>query len=342
MAELDVLLSAAKEKLLQSEVSEALSLAEQATKLCTEKDSRPYELLGEVFAEQGEFDKAKAAFEESIRLAKSSNNEDLGYEKYLWMAQMGQQGEPSLELYNKGISILEILAQKQQGNADELAEIRKKLVGAYCGIAELFMTDLCMREDAEQQCEHFTDLALKMDPSSAEALQTFASMRISQQRVDDAKAALKKCIDIIFNAEPDVELPVYAVRTSIAKLLIEIGMHDEAHQLLMLLQKEDDQIVDTWYLLGWNCYVEAEELQENSAPHEEIEGLLVDARSYFLITLATYEKTAWDDEGILNHTKEVLSVLDTLNLPSVDESGAIEEAIEEEWETSEDEMEEDH
>lgn len=45
---------------------------------------------------------------------------------------------------------------------------------------------------AERKCEELIDLALKTDPENVEALQTLASVRLSQQRPDDAKICLEK------------------------------------------------------------------------------------------------------------------------------------------------------
>lgn len=49
-----------------------------------------------------------------------------------------------------------------------------------------------MEPDAEPKCEQYVTEALLAVPDSAEALQTLASVRISQTRFDDAKAALSR------------------------------------------------------------------------------------------------------------------------------------------------------
>ena len=57
---------------------------------------------------------------------------------------------------------------------------------AHCTVAELFMTDLCFAENAEQRCESHVQQALSLssDQSSGrmEALQSLASLRLSQNR----------------------------------------------------------------------------------------------------------------------------------------------------------------
>ncbi|EPY53745.1 fungal protein [Schizosaccharomyces cryophilus OY26] len=333
MSELEAELNSIREKLKENNPSEAIVLAQVAVGKAAENDGRAHEMLGEAFAELGEIKKAKNAFRESIKRSENLQ-EDAGYEKYLWMAQIIEDSEKSLMLYDRGLTILSRLYAM---NAEDL-DVKKKLQGAYCSVAELFMTDLCMREDAEGQCDKYTNLALQIDPTNAEALQTLASMRISQQKFEEAKEALKQCLQSISNAavEDSIDLPTYAIRTSVARLLIEVEMHQAAHDLLIYLQKEDDEIVDVWYLLGWNCFVEAQNLQERgSASEDDIKELLISAKSYFLGALATYQKTMWDDEGILEHIKEILQILKELGVPDPEEEA--DEPEEFDWETDSDE-----
>lgn len=45
---------------------------------------------------------------------------------------------------------------------------------------------------AESTCEQLINLAFETDPNNVEALQTLASVRLSQQRPDDARVCLEK------------------------------------------------------------------------------------------------------------------------------------------------------
>ena len=69
-----------------------------------------------------------------------------------------------------------------------LIELRQKLCGAYCSIAELYLTDLCYEADAESQCEAALELALLIDNPkfSPDALQAMANLRLSQNRGKEA------------------------------------------------------------------------------------------------------------------------------------------------------------
>lgn len=46
--------------------------------------------------------------------------------------------------------------------------------------------------EAEKTCEDLLNLALQTDPNNPEALQALASVRMSQQRPDDAKQCLEQ------------------------------------------------------------------------------------------------------------------------------------------------------
>lgn len=58
---------------------------------------------------------------------------------------------------------------KNESNIDQnnieitIIETSKQLCGAYCSIAELYLTDLCYEPNAEQECENALTLALELD-----------------------------------------------------------------------------------------------------------------------------------------------------------------------------------
>jgi hypothetical protein len=61
--------------------------------------------------------------------------------------------------------------------------IRRQLCGAYCSVSELYMTDLCFDQNAEQNCESALNAALELDDkSSPDVVQAMANLRLSQNR----------------------------------------------------------------------------------------------------------------------------------------------------------------
>lgn len=61
---------------------------------------------------------------------------------------------------------------------------RIQLCGAYCSVAELYLTDLCFEANAEHECESSLKAALELDEptSSPDAVQAMANLRLSQNR----------------------------------------------------------------------------------------------------------------------------------------------------------------
>lgn len=124
-----------------------------------------------------------------------------------------------------------------------------------------------MEPDAEARCESYVTEALLLAPSSPEALQTLASIRISQQRPADAVAALQRSFNawkhLTAGTGSDNEtIPTYASRINLAKLLIETAQHETALDVLERLQAEDDQLPDLWYLGGWCLFLLGQQEEE--------------------------------------------------------------------------------
>lgn len=106
------------------------------------------------------------------------------------------------------------------------------------------------------------DLALRVDAGSdinPEIYSTLASVRLSQQRNEDALKALQKSYSIwqgAILADPDEEhpatplIPPYANRMNIARLFIECESYDEALEILGSCEEENDEDLEMLYLLG--------------------------------------------------------------------------------------------
>lgn len=147
------------------------------------------------------------------------------------------------------------------------------------------MSDCCFEEDAEQKCEEFAKAALDSDPTNPEAYQTLASLRLSQQRPDEARDQIIKGValwmpedkvqkacspegyhDWIFKEEQEskaeeatlmeqMELilqpsPSYTMRISLVKLLVEVRFFGLALLVLEGLHMEDDEVIELWFLFA--------------------------------------------------------------------------------------------
>lgn len=149
------------------------------------------------------------------------------------------------------------------------------------------MTDLCFAEEAEQACELHVGKALEMCPDQLDALQTAASLRLSQKRGEEAVSymqqvysqlrvgceALAALVGLggaesreLVEVEAADGLPGFEFRCQTAKLLLECGATGNSEcvpaaiQVLGSLLAENDEVVEIWYLLGC-AYMELKETE---------------------------------------------------------------------------------
>ena len=125
-----------------------------------------------------------------------------------------------------------------------------------------------------------------MDPGNSEALQSLASVRLSQQRPDEAK----QCLEQAWSAWKDLDLGMYdayirirtdipsedpkvppvSTRLSIVKLFLELSLYAPALLVLQGIMAADDQDVEAWYLEGWCFFIMSEQAQENGGTLDDL------------------------------------------------------------------------
>ena len=122
----------------------------------------------------------------------------------MYMGQLSG-GMEAIQSYREGIALLErslSIREQQQSQqtsgTDSLSVTRKQLAAACCSAAELYLTDLCYEDNAEEECETLVQRALGINgspdqPKSLDALQTAASLRLSQCRGMEAVVYIQQC-----------------------------------------------------------------------------------------------------------------------------------------------------
>lgn len=179
-------------------------------------------------------------------------------------------------------------------------------------------------------------------PDNPEVLQTLASVRISQTRLEDARSALKRSLAVWKNLPPeDAEVPDFPTRISLCRLLIEADLRDDAMEVLERLILEDDQSVEAWYLGGWCQYLNVETQKERvggainglvNGEQTALEGDMTSSRKWLLNSLRLYQQLEYEDERLGEHAKELVTELNsTLGDPPEDD-GADDD---DEWEDEE-------
>ncbi|KAF2019110.1 TPR-like protein [Aaosphaeria arxii CBS 175.79] len=299
-------------------------------------------LLGEIYVELGDPEAAREAF--LVAVALDGDGASDGAEKFLWLAQLNEEGgAESVRWFEKGVEVLKrevgelegrAAAKKAGEVADALEEKKLKIANAMCGIAEVYMTDLSWEDEAEARCEAAVTEALFVAPESAEPLQTLASIRISQSRIDDAKAALKRSMELWKELDPnDPRIPDYPTRISLSRLLLESEMEDEAIEVLERLVQENDSSVEAWYLGGWCLYLLADK-QKAGGQGETATALQRASRDWLENCLKLYTLLEYEDDRLREHAQELLKGLDETLGPATGED-------EEPWEDTDGEGDED-
>ncbi|XP_075925376.1 uncharacterized protein LOC116948411 isoform X3 [Petromyzon marinus] len=212
---------------------------------------------------------------------------------------------------------------EKAASLDDGAEVTPRDVSAaYCSIAEIYLTDLCMEEGSSERCKQTLGQALEADSSNPEALQLMASYLFSTEQPQEGKVYLLQSLSAWLPSRqqgqeaenrteaPDdatemlAQLPPYESRISTAKLLSEVEEYELASDVLEGLLEEDDEVVQVWYLLGWVSY-----LQAKCAPPDEAAGQQDSARTCLHKAKKLAAKLGCDDEAMMAHVEEVMAEL---------------------------------
>ncbi|KAL2043637.1 hypothetical protein N7G274_003944 [Stereocaulon virgatum] len=316
-------------------------------------------LLGEINLELGNADKARNYFLAAAHADPDGSipeSQGGGAEKLLWLAQLSEEGgQDSVDWFERGAVILRRIIAAT-GDVEVGKEKRKKLSEALCGIIEVYMTDLSWETDAEVKCESLITEALLVAPHSPEPLQTLASIRISQTRIQEARKALADSISLWKHLPPeDTGVPDFPTRISLARLLMEVEMEEEALEVVERLVTEDDQSVEAWYLGGWCLYLLGEKRKNpqdtEAVMHDGKQGednlhltALVSSRDWLRQSLTLYEMLEYEDERLRDHAEELVDGLDAQlrEYDSKDEGDGLVDREDDGLNEEEEDEEEDH
>jgi tetratricopeptide (TPR) repeat protein len=325
-----VLLAEASSFLQQGNIEAAVKPVQRALGVVdpeSEEALPALNLLGEIHVELGDIETARQYFLQAASIDEDGTaGEDIGggAEKFLWLAQLSEDGgQDSVDWFEKGATSLRIqiqaLLDRKKSDAEVeavLLEKRRKLAVALCGVVEVYMTDLSWEEDAEQKCEALVTEATMVAPGFAEPWQTLANVRISQQRMEDAKAALKRSLDLWQDLPPENDVvPDFPTRVSLARLLMEADMDVEAIEVLERLVSEDDSSVEVWYLGGWGLYIMGEKQKNGEVKAENEDGeswkiSWISSRQWLNHSLRLFGQQEYEDERLGDHARELLASLD--------------------------------
>eukprot|EP00756_Hemistasia_phaeocysticola_P016115 Hpha_TRINITY_DN15458_c0_g1::TRINITY_DN15458_c0_g1_i1::g.173414::m.173414 len=233
----------AHEAMGRFEYSAACELLQHALRMQPD-DCETLDMLGDVLLTYvGDEEKGRAALQHSIAIAP-----DQGHMKYFSLGQM-LGGREGLELYQRGLGNVERSLSVHPQGSEEWEDARLSGVQAFCAVAELWQTDLCMEQGAENMCEEAVHAALRLAPEDVEAHYILAQLRLRQVRMDECKAALQQACQLLTSCDDEDRVPSFEVRTELAKLLMQVDEWPVAYDVLRSLLVEDDRNGFVWYLL---------------------------------------------------------------------------------------------
>ncbi|KAG8212982.1 hypothetical protein J3R82DRAFT_11368 [Butyriboletus roseoflavus] len=281
---------------------------------------------------------------------------------YLYLAQLTDDDpHTALAHYQSAIGLFQTqLKGKTISTGDtseeDDAEIKGNIVRAYLGMIEIWMDpeyDLCTDPAASSTCDSLLSNALQIDPQNLEALQTLASVRLSQEKPDEALLALQTFppppTQDTAATTPDPQshtllllnaLPIQT-RIARAKLLLECDAYLDALSLLEGVLAADDENIKGWYLMGWAWWLLAERKKEGDVSTTvgldghalEWQDMTRDARDCLEMCQTLHTSQGHPDLPLLEHVKELIGTLDALGIqpsPAEEEDGS-----DEEWEERE-------
>lgn len=210
------------------------------------EDIDTMQALAESYFEMGAAEAAKPLIERAIELDPEGEK---GAAKYFWLGQL-LGGTHGLDLYVKGVTILQRAMVAAQNNASLRVNIGLQLSQAYLGMIEVWMTDLCMEPEAEQQCERLIAEAFLVCDVDPEAWSVLGSIRISQLQNESAKEALVKAWQL-YSKSIDAEVVDHNIVPRLIRLaqsMMELRMLEQVLEVTGALYRLDDQVADLYYL----------------------------------------------------------------------------------------------
>lgn len=228
-------------------------------------------------------------------------------------------GQESISYFSKATEVLrnEIDVLEDVSDDDQVAEVltekRSKLADALAAMTEVYMTDLSWEPDAEQRCENYITEAVAICPDqlSAGVLQTLASVRISQERLGDARQALKRSMEIWKDIPAEVQSemrPDFATRISLSRLLMEVEAEAEAFDVVQGLIREDDESVESWYLGGWCQVLIAQKVAGDEEARKKSQE---QAKTWLDNCLRLFRAQQYEDDRLRDHALELNQQLKT-------------------------------
>ena len=195
------LLAEARGRLDELDARGAAALFERALEL-RHDDVETLDALGEICFSEGDSARALEVFSRAVAL-RPAEATPAGAARWLYLGEL-DEGLGAVEKLRRGTALLQQYLEASPAAPDdpERRAASRDLSGAFCSLAELFMTDLCDEEGAELRCDEFAAAAVAADVSNPEAHRVLADVRMCQARPDDALAPVLRSVKLLEECYP--------------------------------------------------------------------------------------------------------------------------------------------
>ncbi|KAF1324549.1 Tetratricopeptide tpr1, partial [Globisporangium splendens] len=258
------------------------------------------DMVGELSTELNNPERALEAFQKSIEIAPAQNPG-----KWFYVAQL-VAGEDAEKYSLQGIQYLLQELQQMDPQTNDAMIVKKQLCDAYCALGELYMTDLCDEDNAEERCEGYFAEAMKYDVGLPEPTQAFANLRLTQQRKDEAIPLLEETYRRLNENCDENSLPPLEFRIFTGKLLIEVEKYEEACDVLEAVMQEDDENAELWFLVG-TCYRAMDDLSNALEFFERCAHMLKKLKKEFREEFQLQEQLDSVEESIVSIKEAIAS-----------------------------------
>lgn len=349
---LDNLISETRKLLATAQSKDALKLLKKHRNTYT--NSVPFlQLLGEVYLETGNVEKAYTYFEQACNLDPDAGE---GAEKFLYMGQI-VGGRRGLELIDHGIASLTTKFEQDQ----DITIVKKLNQGIFAEI-EIWMTDLCMDPEAEEKCNELIAQSLGLDDTNPESWSLLASIRISQQRIEEAQEGVKKSWELFEKRKLTLEennqdqdqdqdasseyVELIQPLLTLSRFAIELSLYELGASIASNVRDIDEDNAESYYLEGFAHYLYIKKTQYDSLIGEfdpdKFEQFTIDSTVGFednaklakkafdtVMKISTYQEDIMEE--ILAHTQELLQQLSDVEVDdNIDDN--IDNINEDNWE----------
>ncbi|CAK9437071.1 uncharacterized protein LODBEIA_P15150 [Lodderomyces beijingensis] len=275
-------------------------------------------ILGETLLENNQLEEAYQVLTTACQLDPEAQQ---GTEKFLYLGQIigGQDG---LNYINTGLNKLNdqlaeignenVVMEAEAGKDKSLQWIINKLNQGIFASIEIWMTDLCMEEEAESKCNELIQYSLSVDATNPETYSQLSSIRISQQKNDEAIEALNRAWDLFQDKKTQLEdfanskksqqdaaddvfevgmeyVELIQPLITLSKLAIELERYDTAIDIVSHVQDINDSILDAYYIEAIANLFKAKEIY--ASLHPQLEG------DYRDVEIAQLQKSSNNDSN---------------------------------------------